>query len=252
MAEAIQKFGGSPGNLKSARLDDRRVLGYLELHIEQGPVLEQKEMPLGVVSAIAGQTRSELRFAGQAGHAGTVPMKLRRDALCAAAEFSVAVEHRARMVGGLLATVGQFAAFPGATNVIPGEVVLSLDVRHADDETRNRACAQMKDLACRIGSARKVQVSMRTLHEADSVVCDRRLSQVLSTTVKKRVGRSITLASGAGHDAAAMAAITPVAMLFVRCRGGISHHPNESVKVRDIRAAISVVSDFILQLAGRN
>jgi len=251
MAEAIRKFGGDPAKVNSAKLDGCGLLGYLEVHIEQGPVLEQKKMPVGVVSAIAGQTRSEYRFAGQAGHAGTVPMKLRRDALCAAAEFSLAVEHRARMVGGLVATVGQFNASPGATNVIPGEVLLSLDVRHAEDEARKRASAQMKDLALRIGAARKVQVSARTLHEAQSVECDRRFSQLLSSIVKKRLGQTATLASGAGHDAAAMAAVTPVAMLFVRCRDGISHHPDESASVADVRAAIAVLSDFILQLAGK-
>jgi allantoate deiminase len=252
MADAIRKFGGNPGKVKSAKLDGRQLAGYVEVHIEQGPVLEQRKMPLGVVSTIAGQTRSEYRFAGQAGHAGTVPMKLRRDALCAAAEFSLAVEHRARMVGGLVATVGQFKTSPGATNVIPGDVVLSLDVRHAEDEMRKRACAQMKDLALRIGAARKVQVSTRTLHEAESVVCDRRFSQILNTIVKKRLGQSITLASGAGHDGAALAAITPVAMLFVRCRDGVSHHPDESASVGDIREAIAVMNDFILQLAGKS
>ncbi len=249
MADAIRKFGGNPAKLGSAKLDRRRLLGYAEVHIEQGPVLEEKDLPMGVVSAISGQTRSEYRFTGQAGHAGTVPMKSRRDALCAAAEFALAVEHRARMVGGLVATVGQFKASPGATNVIPGQVVLSLDVRHAEDEMRKRACAQMKDLALRIGGARKVQVSMRTLHEAQSVECDRRFCQILNAIVKKRLGKSITLASGAGHDASAMAAITPVAMLFVRCRNGISHHPDESVNVQDVRTAIAVMTDFILQLA---
>ena len=252
MADAIRKFGGNPTRLKAARVDGCRLLGYGEVHIEQGPVLEQKRLGLGVVSAISGQTRSEYRFTGEAGHAGTVPMKLRRDALCAAAEFALAAEHRARMVGGLVATVGQFRTFPGATNVIPGEVVLSLDVRHAEDEMRKRACAQMKDLALRIAAARKVQLSTRTVHEAESVVCDRSFSQMLGSIVKRHCGQSITLASGAGHDAAAMAAITPVALLFVRCRDGVSHHPAESVKIQDVRAAIAVMTDFILQLADKS
>ena len=249
MAQAIRSFGGHPDALASAKLERRHLLGYLEVHIEQGPVLEEKKFSVGVVSAIAGQTRIRVRFLGRAGHAGTVPMNRRRDALCAAAQFVLAVENHARRSAGLVATVGEIAALPGSSNVIPGEVNLSVDVRHSDDATRAAACAKLRDHAKDIGEARSVDVKWHVIHKMRSVACDRGLSEMLNQLVKRRQRESIFLPSGAGHDAAAMAALTPVAMLFVRCKGGISHHPDESVRVGDVRVAIAVMEDFLQTLA---
>ena len=249
MAEAIREFGGNPDALASAKLDPNRLLGYAEVHIEQGPVLEQKNLAVGVVTAIAGQSRARVSFVGCAGHAGTVPMNLRRDALCAAAEFVLAAEALAQNRGGLVATVGEIAAWPGASNVIPGEARLSLDVRHPDDTVRRRAGDALKKRAEEIAAERGVQVRWELVHETPAVVCDRRLTAVLNEAVKRRQKASPLLASGAGHDAAAMAAVTPVAMLFVRCKGGISHHPDESVTSGDVRVAIHVMSDFIAEMA---
>jgi allantoate deiminase len=249
MAEAIRSFGGNPRALAGSQLDRKRLLGYVEVHIEQGPLLESKNLPAGVVTAIAGQTRSEYRFLGRAGHAGTVPMNLRRDALCAAAEFVLAVERLAKCTPGLVATVGQITALPGTGNVIPGEVRLSLDIRHSEDGMRERACADLAKRATAIGKARGVKVSNQLRHQAQSVACDARLSGLLSQSVRRHQRKSISLPSGAGHDAAAMAAITPVAMLFVRCRGGVSHHPDESVSPADVRVALAIMNDFITSLA---
>jgi allantoate deiminase len=249
MAEAIRNFGGNPKALARAKLEPKGLLGYVEVHIEQGPVLEEEGLPLGVVTAISGQTRSEYRFIGQAGHAGTVPMNLRRDALCAAGEFVLAVEAHAKGTKGLVATVGRTTTLPGSGNVIPGEVSLSLDVRHSDDSVRGRACAELARLAKAIGEARQVKVKSHVRHIARSVACDPRLSELLVRSVKRHQPKSLSLPSGAGHDAAAMAAITPVAMLFVRCKGGISHHPDESVSVRDVRVAIAVMNGFLRTLA---
>ena len=249
MADAIRNFGGNPDALAGARLDPNRLLGYLEVHIEQGPVLEQKNLSAGVVTAIAGQTRCLYGFFGYAGHAGTVPMDLRKDALCAAAEFVLAVEAHARACPGLLATVGELAALPGARNVIPGEVSLSLDVRHPDDAARGTACARLQALAKDIAQKRRVDVESSVVHETQAVVCDKRLATTLDQAVKRHQTESVLLPSGAGHDAAAMAAITPVAMLFVRCKGGISHHPDESASVEDVRLAIAAMNDFVLLLA---
>ena len=245
MAEAIRAFGGNPDGITSAKLDRNRLLGYAEVHIEQGPVLEQKNLAVGVVSAIAGQTRARVSFSGEAGHAGTVPMNLRQDALTAAAEFILAVESLAQNRGGLVATVGEIAAFPGASNVIPGEARLSLDVRHAEDDVRSKAGGELRQRAEEIAAERGVRLNWETVHESAAVVCDRQLTLRLETAVKRQQKEVPLLTSGAGHDAAAMAAICPVAMLFVRCKGGVSHNPAESASEVDVRVAIGVMNDFL-------
>lgn len=249
MAEAIRDFGGNPDGIASAKIEPNRLLGYAEVHIEQGPVLEQKNLAVGVVSAIAGQTRARINFIGEAGHAGTVPMTLRRDALCAAAEFVLAVETLAQGRGGLVATVGEIAAMPGATNVIPGEAKLSLDVRHPDDGVRVRACADLKKRAEEIATARGVFMKWQVAHESSAVICNRSFTSLMESAVKRHQKDAPLLASGAGHDAAAMAAICPVAMLFVRCKGGISHNPAESATEADVGVAIDVMDDFLKLLS---
>lgn len=248
MADAIREFGGNPDGLASAKYDPRRLLGYAEVHIEQGPVLEQKNLAVGVVSAIAGQTRARVGFLGEAGHAGTVPMNLRRDALCAAAEFVLGVESVAEARGGLVATVGEITARPGASNVIPGEAWLSLDVRHPDDTARVRAGDELKQRAEAIAAERGVKLEWEFVHHTSAVVCERQLTRRLEQAVKRHQPEALLLTSGAGHDAAALAALCPVAMLFVRCRGGISHNPAESATEADMAVAIGVMNDFIREL----
>jgi allantoate deiminase len=249
MAEAIREFGGNPEAIASAKLDPARLLGYAEVHIEQGPVLEKKNLAVGVVSAIAGQTRARINFAGQAGHAGTVPMSLRRDALAAAAEFVLAVESLAQNRGGLVATVGELTVMPGASNVIPGEARLSLDVRHPDDAGRARASKELKQRAEEIAAERGVALKWETVHESAAVICDRRLTLLLENAVKRQQKEAPLLASGAGHDAAALSPICPVAMLLVRCKGGISHNPAESASEADVRTALGVMNDFLKTLS---
>jgi allantoate deiminase len=249
MAEAIREFGGSPDGIASAKVDPQRLLGYAEVHIEQGPVLEKKDLAVGVVSAIAGQTRARISFTGEAGHAGTVPMNLRKDALCAAAEFILAVEAFAQNRGGLVATVGEISALPGATNVIPGEAKLSLDLRHPDDAVREQAAVELRERAEEIATERGVTVKWETSHQNRAVICDRRLTTVMENAVKRHQKEAPLLASGAGHDAAALAAICPVTMLFVRCKGGISHNPAESATEADVAVAIAVMNDFVKYLS---
>jgi allantoate deiminase len=250
MAQAIRGFGGKPDALAKARLSPDRLLGYAEVHIEQGPVLEQKNLPVGIVAAIAGQTRATLVFTGRSGHAGTTPMKSRRDALCAASEFVLAVEALAKRRAGLVATVGELAAAPGASNVIPGQARLSLDVRHAQDTRRLDAVSWLRAGALAIASRRGIRLDWQAAHETSAILCDQRVSGLLARAARPHVSELISLPSGAGHDAVAMAAIAPVAMLFVRCKRGISHHPEESASERDVRVAIAVINDF-LQLLGR-
>lgn len=249
LAEALKALGGSAGRWKTARRDPRALLGYVEAHIEQGPVLEKNHLAVGVVTGIAGQTRARVVFTGQAGHAGTVPMNLRRDALCAAAEWVLAVEQAARAVTGLVATTGQITALPGASNVIPGEARLTLDVRHAEDRIRNTAQKKLEGLARAIARRRKIRVQIERVHTAAAAACCPDLSARLGRAVARHQRKVLPLPSGAGHDAAMLARITPVAMLFIRCRGGISHHPDESVRTADVRVALAVLNDFIAGLA---
>jgi allantoate deiminase len=216
------------------------VAAYVEVHIEQGPQLEAEDVPVGVVTGIVGQTRARVEFVGRAGHAGTVPMALRHDALCAAAEWILAVE-----AAGVVATVGEIRVEPGAPNVIPGRARLSLDVRHADDAARAAAVAALRSRAEELAAARSVAVEWEPVQETAAVACDPVLTEALAAAVAEAGHRVVRLESGAGHDAAMMAAVAPVAMLFVRCADGVSHHPDESVAARDVAAAIDVLDRFL-------
>src|SRR4051794_21157963 len=183
MRDAIATVGGDPGALASARRDPAGLLGYVEVHIEQGPVLEAGDLPVGVVTGIAGQTRAEVAFTGIAGHAGTVPMPLRRDALAAAAELVGAVEARALAVDGLVATVGELTVEPGASNVIPGRAVLSVDVRHLDDATRAAAVADLRERAAAIAAARGVEAAWTEVQQTGAVACAPALGAELEAAV---------------------------------------------------------------------
>jgi allantoate deiminase len=256
---AIRAFGGDPERLESCRFAPEHLLGYVEAHIEQGPILEQRNQAVGLVSAIAGQTRGRVKFIGKAGHAGTVPMNLRQDALCAASEFILEVEKTAREMPGLVATVGQISCIagkgsskPNASNVIPSDVMLSFDIRHAQDEPRQRACSLLQQAMERIGLQRHVKPSWHAIQNTASVPCSPEFTALLREAALKHQPEIIALPSGAGHDAAIMARLTPAAMLFVRCREGISHHPDESVRPDDIGVALEVLFDFVSLLAQRH
>ena len=242
IAEAI---GVEAAALAAAARDPADLRGYVEVHIEQGPLLEQEDVPVGIVDAIAGQTRAAVTFTGAAGHAGTVPMDLRHDALTAAAEWILAVEARARAKEGLVATVGEARVEPGAGNVIPGRVRLSLDVRHADDAAREHAVERLRGRADDVASSRDLALEWDVLQETRAVQCAPPLRDALAAAVRDGGHRVVHLTSGAGHDAAIMASLTPAAMLFVRCAGGISHHPSESVDPAHVAAAIAVVMRFL-------
>lgn len=227
----------------------RELLGYLEVHIEQGPVLEAEKLSVGVVSAIACQIRGRLTWTGKAGHAGTTPMKMRRDALAGAAEFILAVEAFARRQPQLVATVGTIQVPAGAANVIPGATVLSLDVRHPLDAKCRAARAKLLALAKQIARRRGLAVVWEQTMDHDAVACAPQLTALLAQSVRAVQGRNLSLVSGAGHDAVVMSAATPVAMLFVRCRDGLSHHPDEYASPADLEAALRVVVDFLQRLA---
>ena len=251
MQQAIQAFGGEPDltMLHTPRWQRNELLGYCEVHIEQGPVLEARNLPVGVVSAISGQKRIAIRFTGEAGHAGTVPMSLRHDALCAAAEFVLAVETLARDLPGLVATVGQLNVQPSASNVIPGEVTLSLDVRHQDNDVCEEACRQLQERAQQISLTRHISSDWQLLQEHASVPCSTRMTKLLAQSIEELHYPLLSIPSGAGHDAVTVSTLTDICMLFVRCRSGISHNPAESVTTEDVAVAIAVVERFLALLA---
>jgi allantoate deiminase len=219
------------------------------MHIEQGPVLEAEGLPLAVVEGIAGQTRLQFCFNGHANHAGTTPMHLRRDALAAAVEWMAEVERMARCTDGLVATVGKITAEPNAANVIPGQVTVSLDVRHISDEARSGSLAELKERANAICARRGIELECLEKMNQPSVHMDDRLTARLLRAVEAAGFTGKTMASGAGHDAMMMAARVPATMLFLRSPGGISHHPAEAVLEEDVEAALLVGRKFLEQLA---
>jgi allantoate deiminase len=241
LSEALRDFGCDPAAIASAAYPPNQLAGFFEAHIEQGPVLESLNLPLGVVTAIIGQNRFWLRFTGHAGHAGAQPMDLRRDALAAAAEFVTAVEQAARATEGARATVGSLTVAPGAINVVPGEVRLSLNVRHETDAIRRRLVEQLLRKARAICDERNLTLSVEPGLGEAAVACDPKMTDRLAATA----GTAHRMVSGAGHDAGILASRCTVAMLFIRSPGGISHHPDEAVHRSDVRAALDVMIRFV-------
>ena len=243
VADAILAAGGDPEAAVGSPAP--QLAGYLEVHIEQGPVLEREGVPVGVVSAIAGQTRVRVVVRGESGHAGTVPMSARRDALAAAAEIVLAAEHVGRSRKGLVATVGALALSPDVGNVVPGEVRMLLEVRHAADPVRARAVDAIRAEVERIALARGVDASWTLRYDTAAVELRPDLRRRLEGAIESAGHPVRRLVSGAGHDAVVLSRICPSAMLFVRCTGGISHDPRESVEERDVEVALDVVERFL-------
>ncbi len=246
--KAIADFGLNPQEISQAALEEG-TLGYIEFHIEQGPVLETLNRPLGVVEAIAGQSRLEFIFLGRANHAGTTPMHLRRDAIAGAAEWIIAVEREAQSVPGLVATVGVIEAKPGATNVIAGEARLTLDVRHGSDEVRARAVDNLIRQAEEIAERRGLSVSRNVLLSQQAVPMDSFLVNEIERAIGQAGCEPHRMVSGAGHDAMILAERVPSAMVFLRTPGGISHDPAESVRTDDVAKAIECGMHLLEQLA---
>ena len=251
MDEAIRAFGLDPEAIPNVRIDDD-VFGYLEIHIEQGPILEAEGLSIAVVEGIAGQSRLSFRFSGQANHAGTTPMHLRRDALAGAAEWISAVEAEAAKIDGLVATVGKITLQPNATNVIPGLVDLSLDVRHIHDHARTATVDKFVRLAETTANRRGLQIEWTQKMNEPSVPMDPALSSELSAAVEAAGFPLRRMPSGAGHDAMIMAKRIPSGMLFLRSPGGISHHPDESVLEEDVEATLLVGSAFLSRISQIN
>ena len=255
MRDALIQFGLDPDHIGAAARAPSELLAYVELHIEQGPVLEARNLPVGVVTAIAGATRLAASLTGMAGHAGTVPMPLRRDALAGAAECIVTIEELCRTdLGGLVGTVGYIHANPGATNVIPGQVSFTIDLRAPTDTHRNKAVTDIVRHIEAIAKRRKLTLQLDVTHENRTVPCASWLRSQVADAVAAEGYPVFELPSGAGHDGMAMIDIADIAMVFVRCRGGISHHPDEHVDLADAdagaRVLLRLIENFKPRVAG--
>ncbi|HZP18692.1 MAG TPA: Zn-dependent hydrolase [Bauldia sp.] len=251
IGDALLAFGGDPRAIAGEAYRREQVVGYVELHIEQGPVLDQANEPLGVVSAIASQGRYRLHARGEAGHAGTVPMNIRHDALAAAAEVILYAEELGRQHGGVgaVATVGEITVSPGASNVIPGEARFSLDVRAPTDEIRTMIAADVRGRIRQTGARRGVVIGMETVHEKPVARTDSNINRAISRAIQGLIGtHPRVIMSGAGHDGQAMAQLTGIGMIFVRCRAGISHNPLESVTIPDLGIAVEALVQTIVEI----
>jgi allantoate deiminase len=250
LAQAMREFGLDASKVSHAHIDSNDVLGYLEVHIEQGPVLEDVEQPLSAVSSIAGARRFDIVIEGQAGHAGTVPMALRSDALvCASRWIDKVHQFSAQTIDSnnpVVATVGKMSVLPGGVNVIPGSVQLSLDIRSSDDMARDEVVEKLfEQLELLCESMPKGRVQWRQTHSAGAVACDPFMTDHVQTVLTQMGIDTPALVSGAGHDAMILADRMPVSMIFMRCKEGISHHPDESVTLEDTAEAVKAVRLFV-------
>lgn len=245
MAQAMRDFGLDPLLAGNDKYTKEQILAYLEVHIEQGPVLESKDLAVGVVTAIAGAKRYQLKVQGMAGHAGTVPHELRQDALCGVAEMISAIESYAQH-NDIVATVGKCDVKPSAVNVIPGEVHFTLDIRSQNQSILESCCLILLTKLQKIAQSRQLQLQSEVFYQAKAVPCSEKLQQKWARIVENKTQKSACLLhSGAGHDAMKMANITDIAMLFVRCEKGISHHPREQVMTSDVDMALKCLVDMI-------
>ena len=250
LARALEVMEADTARIAADAIPADDWLGYFEMHIEQGPVLWERQIPVALVMAIAGQMRVELTFTGMAGHAGTVPMNMRQDALCAAAEFVLIAEQFALQHGqGLVATVGKLVLSHAASNVIPGEVVLSLDLRSPAATQLADAYAALKTYTEALALQRNVGLGWNLIQETAPAACDASLNETLTEAIADAGHEVVALVSGAGHDAVPISAVAPVTMLFIRCYKGISHNPLEDVEAADLAAAIEVADRFLARLA---
>ena len=248
VAEAIRNFGLDPTKIAQSCPLPTNTFAAIEVHIEQGPVLEANDASLAVVEAIVGQSRFQLTFTGQANHAGTTPMALRQDALVAASQWIVEVEHYASNYKQLVATVGKVDAFPGATNIVPASVHATLDVRHPKDESRHAAVAHLLTKAEAAGQLRGVHVTAKAAAEQKAVALDHNLTQHLHQAAERAGYDAESMFSGAGHDAMILAPHVPTSMLFLRSPRGLSHHPDETVREQDVEAALATMVNLLMHL----
>jgi allantoate deiminase len=245
MRQALRDFGLDPDLIPTAARRRDEILAYLELHIEQGPVLEREGLAVGRVTSISGASRLKVTVKGEAGHAGTVPMGARRDALVTAAECLLAVERECSGSPGLVGTAGRIEAHPGAVNVIPGETVFTLDIRAPEDRVRHDAVARVQSQLTAIAARRGCTIRVESFHDSPAAPCAPWLMAQIDAAIAATGHPPFALASGAGHDGLAIQAIADIGMIFVRCERGISHNPAEAITVADAEAGAQVLLHLI-------
>ena len=248
--QALADFGLDADQIGQAARHADDVLAFLELHIEQGPVLEALGRPAGAVTAINGQTRLSVTITGEAGHAGTVPMGLRRDALAVAAEGVLAVERECDGNDDVVGTVGILRVTPGAINVIPGEVTFTVDIRGKDDVDRRNVVAEVSRAVREAAEQRNCFAQISVLHEAVSAPCAERMIKIIERAIAAAGFEPCRMPSGAGHDAAAMAEFCDVGMVFLRSERGISHNPAERTSEEDVTAGINIMMKVLDEMEG--
>ena len=248
LGDALRNFGCNPDKLSNLARDPDEIIGYLEVHIEQGPVLEIENSALGVVTGICGIERNTVNFCGETGHAGTVPMGNRKDALLAASKFIHVINHQATKSNEVLATVGSISVYPNVVNAIPSKASLTLEIRSISDQAREKFAADALNIAHEVTQKYSTDFSFSQTYNQAAVLCDPALMGHLKKSVYDTAGKSMTLPSGATHDASAMADLCPIAMLFVRCEKGISHAPEEFASSADMHVAIETIADFMKSL----
>lgn len=250
--KVLRDMGKNPALLVDDAMPKENLLGYFEVHIEQGPILYERKTPVAIVTAIAGQRRILVTVNGVAGHAGTVPMDMRDDALCCASEIILAIEQFASENKNVLATVGKLDIINAASNVIPGELTFSIDLRSPDDLILSNAYNSLQEICSTICKKRNIRFEWNLVQGTKAVGCSKELNRLLQQAIIQSEHEVVQLVSGAGHDAVPLSEVAPVSMLFVRCYKGISHNPLEDVELADIAAAIQVSEKFIQQLANKS
>lgn len=249
LSDALKDFGGQPDKLASLKRKPKDVLGFIETHIEQGPVLEQMNRGLGVVTAICGIERWTVTLTGKTRHAGTSPMSLRYDAFAGAAEIALEIEKQCSAKEQMVGVVGQINVFPNVVNAIPGRVEFSVELRAASDETRSSVSKCLTDAVEAIAKKRKLELEVVKSYSQKAVPCDPALSDVLANAIEAVDAPAPRIMSGATHDASAMADLCPVAMLFVRCKDGISHHPDEAISAEDAYLAMAALDQALRSIS---
>jgi allantoate deiminase len=248
ISSALTTIGIDPANFRGAKRKRQELVGYLELHIEQGPILQDKQLPCGIVTDFAGASRFRLHVEGMAGHAGTVPLECRKDALAGVAEAIVLIERYAKLNSGLMATVGKIVVEPGASNVIPGYVCFTLDVRDLNEGRKHFFLQNLFQQIQHICHERKLSFRYEKVLEVPTVSCSEKIVAIMEEVFNENSVPAFHMVSGAGHDAMAMSAITEVGMIFVRCKDGISHHPDEYVSQEDIEIGTKLLLETVLKI----
>lgn len=248
LGEALKAFGGNPQEIPQLARRPEAVIGFVEVHIEQGPVLEQRDHALGVVTALTGIERHRMVVTGKAGHAGTTPMPGRRDALVGAAEMVVEADRILNATDDLVGVVGKLEVRPNAVNVIPAEVNFTLELRSPHTGLREQGRREVLEACQRLAQARGLELSSERTYQAEGVDCADWLVEALEQACRGCEEPAERMFSGAGHDGLAMHDLTDIGMLFVRCRDGLSHHPDEAISVEDAGRATQVLMRFLTDL----